>query len=40
VLTVVCPYCDHQHEFRDWSEMYIFIYEECEEPVEVVEPKN
>jgi len=40
ILMVVCPHCNHKHEFPDGSSMDIFICEGCEELIEVVEPTN
>jgi len=36
-LTVKCPHCEFVNEFPDWSEMFIFLCDQCGDPVKVVE---
>jgi len=36
-LTVKCPHCEFVNEFPDWSELFIFLCDQCADPVTVVE---
>jgi hypothetical protein len=38
VLRVTCPHCQAVSQFPDWSDVDIFICEDCGEPVAVEEP--
>jgi phage FluMu protein Com len=37
MLTIKCPHCGRVNEFPGWSEMFIFICDQCGDPVKVVE---
>ena len=39
-LKVTCPHCEFVNEFPGWSEMFIFLCDQCGEPVTVVEPSQ
>jgi DNA-directed RNA polymerase subunit RPC12/RpoP len=38
MLKVRCPHCGHVNEFPGWSEMFVFVCDQCGDPVNVVEP--